>query len=194
VSPWLHEGDAPQPGGRKPLLAQARRVAARWLSRPSEHAFIAPDAVWHYGAASAGLPRAPQPFADLPAWLAAHAGVSVHAVLSSRCSKSLLLDAGADGVAADDSTGLGTLARARLMQVWGDAAVDWPLRTWSGRRRHGACAWADAQAVRWLADAQEAGVRVRSLQPWWSVALGRVIAEQPQWGRDERSALLVCEA
>jgi hypothetical protein len=192
VSPWPREAMSPATP-RAPLAARARRLATLWLGRAQATAFVAPDVVWELPGDNNAARGAPRPHADVSAWLATQAGENVHVVLSSRCSKSLLIDASTQNVAADDSAALEALARAELMQVWGPDAAAWPLRTWSGQRMHGACAWSDAQAEAWLTGARTSGTRFKSLLPWWSVALQRLCGDHPTWGHAQRSGLLICE-
>jgi hypothetical protein len=149
--------------------------------------------VWHFNADWRAAGPAAQPHGDVASWLQSQRGQRVEVVLSCRCSKTLLLDNAAQDVAADDAAGIDALARARLLEVWGEEAATWPLRCWGGHRAHGACAWSHPEATSWLQAAQAAGVSICSVLPWWSVVLRRVADVQPGWGCDERSALLVCE-
>lgn len=190
MSPWLADL---RPQARALLPRRAWRAATHWLGRSRPTAFIASDAVWHFNADWHAAWPAAQPHGDVPTWLQSQRGQRVDVVLSCRCSKTLLLDDAAQEVAADDIAGIEALARARLLEVWGDEAANWPVRCWGGQLVHGACAWSHPQAASWLQAAQAASVNIRSIVPWWSVVLRRAADVQPGWGCDERSALLVCE-
>lgn len=167
-----------------PSTAEAapRRAFAPWASlrrtREQHVLFVAPGGFVPWGGGHM------LPMETLPLWCREHAGADVRLVLSALFTHTLLADA-ALPLADDDA--LREHARLQFAHYHGAAAAHWPLAPWRWGARRGIV------ALHGLDLAVFAPVRLRSVEPHWSVALRRACADVPAPGRQHDVAYLVVE-
>ena len=108
------------------------------------------------------------PHASFDAWCQAHPGAACELALSSWLLHELLLDAALP--LADDPARL-VYARGLLQHYHGDEAAEWPLAAWQLAGRHGVSALHGLRLPALQHSARQAGVVLRAVRPWWSLAL-----------------------
>jgi len=163
-----------------------------WLPRRgAPHAlWLGREGLWDYGAMpgwrgpSATGPTAPEPHASFDAWCQAHPGAACGLVVSSWLLHELLLDRALP--LADDSARL-AYARGLLRHYHGDDAGEWPLAAWQAAGRRGVSALHGLRLTALQDSARQAGVVLRSVRPWWSLALA--IARQRVLSLDSAAAV-----
>lgn len=170
----------------------------RWLRRrgASRVLWLGRHGLWDYGAAPgwrrlSAAPAAPQHHASFDAWCQAHPGAACDLVVSSWLLHELLLDTALP--LADDPARL-AYARNLLQHYHGDEAADWPLAAWQVAGRHGVSALHGLRLTALQHSARQAGVVLRAVRPWWSLALS--LARPPGRPNDPAPAwrLLVVDA
>ena len=140
-----------------------RRPAAPALTVPT------PDAVTPLAVTPlVRTPPAPVPHASFDAWCQAHPGAACELAVSSWLVHELLLDAALP--LADDPARL-VYARGLLQHYHGDEAAEWPLAAWQVAGRHGVSALHGLRLTALQHSARQAGVALRAVRPWWSLAL-----------------------
>jgi hypothetical protein len=147
-----------------------------WLTRrgPPHALWLGRDGLWDHGAMpgwwrpAAPAASAPVPHASFDAWCQAHPGAACGLVLSSWLLHELLLDRALPLV--DDSARL-AYARSLLQHYHGDDAAEWPLAAWQVAGRRGVSALHGLRLTALQDSARQAGVVLRSVRPWWSLAL-----------------------
>lgn len=149
-----------------------------WLTRrgPCHALWLGPQGLWDYGARPgwrrpAAEPAAPVRHASFDAWCQVHPGAACELVVSSWLLHELLLDRALP--LADDPARL-AYARGLLQHYHGDEAADWPLAAWQVAGRHGVSALHGLRLTALQRSACQAGVVLRAVRPWWSVALAIV--------------------
>lgn len=164
-----------------PPTRPIRSTWSTWLSwRGPPHAlWLGRNGLWDYGARpgwrrpaapapSAPTSPAPVPHASFDAWCQAHPGAACELAVSSWLLHELLLDAALP--LADDPARL-VYARGLLQHYHGDDAADWPLAAWQVAGRHGVSALHGLRLPALQHSARQAGVVLRAVRPWWSLAL-----------------------
>ena len=145
-----------------------RRPAAPALTVPTPDA-VTPLAVTPLAVTSlVRTPPAPVPHASFDAWCQAHPGAACELAVSSWLVHELLLDAALP--LADDPARL-VYARGLLQHYHGDEAAEWPLAAWQVAGRHGVSALHGLRLPALQHSARQAGVALRAVRPWWSLAL-----------------------
>ena len=169
-----------------PPIRPIRSTWSTWLSwRGPPHAlWLGRNGLWDYGARpgwrrpAAPAPTVPTPYAPTPpapvrhasfdAWCQAHPGAACELAVSSWLLHELLLDAALP--LADDPARL-VYARGLLQHYHGDEAAEWPLAAWQVAGRHGVSALHGLRLPALQHSARQAGVVLRAVRPWWSLAL-----------------------
>ena len=124
------------------------------------------------------------PLDALPGWCHAQAGADLRVVLSGLLTHTLLADA-ALPLAGDDA--LREHARLQFAHYHGAAALHWPLAPWRWGARRGVVALHGLDLLVF------AGVRLRSVEPYWSVVLRRACGDVRPELRQQDVAYLVVE-
>ena len=150
--------------------ALARARAAR---EPARTVLLQAAKVWGYAPDA----LAPIAYADFEAWCAAHAGLNVRIVLSSALTHQLVAD---PSLPVDDNEAVLAWARHQFVHYHGAAAQHWALAPWCDGAQRGAVALHALKPDELLQSAARHRVRIRAIEPWWSVALrvatGRALA------------------
>lgn len=185
-----------RPAGTAPALpllpALARRLA------PSHALWLGPGGLWDHGAmpgwrpwaGAATTPTAPRHHAGFDAWCRTMPGDGCTLILSGWLLHELLLDPTLP--LADDTARLG-YARRLLQHYHGDAAAHWPLAAWQAGGQRGVSALHALTLQDLQAGARQAGVALRGVRPWWSLALALAQQQQPALAAAERARLLVVD-
>lgn len=174
--------------------AWAHRLAtphALWMS-PSGLRDFGPMPGWRplAGARSGdGLPGQGW-FAGFDAWCRAHPGRSCNLILSAWLLHELVLDHQLP--LADDTARL-AYARNLLRHYHGEPAVHWPLAAWQAAGRHGVSAMHATTLGALQTSARQAGVSLRSVRPWWSLALAVALQQAPRLAHADQGRLLVVD-
>lgn len=177
----------------RPLMpALARRLA------PSHALWLGPGGLWDHGAMPGWRPwgsavagaAAPHHHNSFDAWCQAMPGHGCTLILSGWLLHELLLDPSLP--LADDTARLG-YARRLLQHYHGDAAAHWPLAAWQAGGQRGVSALHALTLQTLQAAARQAGVALRSVRPWWSLALALAQQQQPALASAERARLLVVD-
>ena len=151
---------------------------------------IGPLPGWHPFGAHPAQRWAPVHHASFEAWCQAHAGRACNLVLSGWLVHELLLDR--DLPLADDPARL-AYARGVLRHYHGEPAQQWPLAAWQAAGRRGISALHAVSLHTLQAQARQAGVGLRSVRPWWSVALALALQQWPPLASAEAARLLVVD-
>jgi len=173
---------------------------SRWARRlaPSHALWLGPDGLWDHGpmpgwrpwGAGDSQPSPPRRHAGFDAWCQAMPGQGCQLVLSAWLLHELLLDAQLP--LADDTARL-AYARGLLQHYHGDAAAQWPLATWQAGGRHGVSALHALTLPALQASARQAGVALRRVRPWWSLALAIAWQQMPALAQAGSARLLVVD-
>ena len=176
------------------------RPAAAWLRRlaPSHALWQGPDGLWDFGPLPgwrlwrpAAAPDGPaRHHASFDAWCQAHPGQGCQLLLSAWLLHELLLDPGLP--LADDTARL-RYARGLLQHYHGDAAAQWPLAAWQAGGRRGVSALHALHLPALQASARRAGVALRTVRPWWSLALAAAQQQLPALATADSARLLVVD-
>lgn len=126
---------------------------------------------------------------DFAAWCNAHSGGRCRLWLSSALLHELVCDPGLP--LADDAAAL-AWARPLLQHYHGDAALAWPLAAWQQGRQRGVSALHGASLDTLRSSAQQAGVRLLAVKPWWSLQLQQAL-RQHRALRGPQARLLIAE-
>mgnify|MGYP000870713643 CR=1 FL=1 len=171
-----------------------------WGTRlaPSHALWLGPDGLWDHGPMPGWRPwqpvqapqTAPQRHASFDAWCQHHHGLGCQLVLSGWLLHELLLDAQLP--LADDTARL-AYARNLLLHYHGDAALQWPLAAWQAGGRHGVSALHACTLPALQASARQAGVALRRVRPWWSLALAMAWQLMPTLAHAASARLLVVD-
>jgi len=145
---------------------------------------------WQPFGARPALRGAPLHHTSFEAWGQAHAGRACTVVLSGWLVHELLLDP--ELPLADDRARL-AYARGVLQHYHGDAALQWPLAAWQAAGRRGVSALHALSLHTLQAQARQAGVGLRAVRPWWSVALALALQQRPTLASAEAARLLVVD-
>jgi hypothetical protein len=172
--------------------ALARRLA------PSHALWLGPGGLWDHGAmpgwrpwaSNTSGPAAPRHHAGFDAWCRAMPGHGCTLILSGWLLHELLLDPSLP--LADDTARLG-YARRLLQHYHGDDAAHWPLAAWQAGGQRGVSALHALTLQALQAGARQAGVALRGVRPWWSLALVLAQQQQPALAAAERARLLVVD-
>lgn len=156
----------PRPAARRRWWPSAARDPVITL-------FLQEQAAWAYGGGDSEARR----FGSCDAWLDDHAGCKVRLVLSTALTHQLVVSE--PSLPLDDADALLAWARHQFVHYHGAAAQHWPLSAWfaGGQRGASAAHGIDLDALVRRAGAN--GVRVRSVLPWWAVALQAATLEAP---------------
>lgn len=149
--------------------------------------FLQEQAAWGYGPGDDAGRR----FGSSDAWLDDHAGCKVRLVLSTALTHQLVVSDPA--LPLDDVDALLAWARHQFVHYHGAAAQNWPLSAWlsGGQRGASAAHGLDLDALVRRAGGQ--GVQVRSVQPWWAVALQAATLEAPTLALADPAELWIVE-
>lgn len=173
---------------------RARAAVARWLPAsilarltPPERLFLQADGVTSWPAG----PDAPAIAPSAMAWLAPNRGRAVHVVLAGGFTRQILVRDPAAPL--DDPATLVAWARHQFSGYYGSDALAWPCVTWVSHRQRVACALngIDLDALR--RSAAQHGVRLGSVEPWWSVALRALGRSEPERRAAPHFALALVE-
>jgi hypothetical protein len=173
---------------------------ATWGRRlsPSHALWLGPDGLWDHGpmpgwrpwsASQAGV-TAPQRHASFDAWCQARPGHGCQLVLSGWLLHELLLD---PQLPLSDDTARLAYARGLMQHYHGDAALQWPLASWQAGGRHGVSALHALTLADLHACARPAGVPLRRVRPWWSMAMTMAWQQVPALARAATGRLLVVD-
>lgn len=181
-------------------MSSAAIDSSRWARRlaPSHALWLGPGGLWDHGPmpgwrpwiAGDGQPSPPRQHASFDAWCQAMPGQGCQLVLSAWLLHELLLDAQLP--LADDTARL-AYARGLLQHYHGDAAAQWPLAAWQAGGRHGVSALHALTLPALQASARRAGVALRRVRPWWSLALTIVWQQVPALAQAGSGRLLVVD-
>lgn len=179
------------PARLAPLAALARRLA------PSHALWLGPDGLWDHDAmpgwrppAAPGAAQPPRHHAGFSAWCDAMPGRGCMLVLSGWLLHELVLDPALP--LFDDTARLG-YARRLLQHYHGDPATQWPLAAWQAAGQRGVSALHALTLTELQAAARRAGVALRSVRPWWSLALALAQQQCPALAAAESARLLVVD-
>lgn len=171
-----------------------------WTNRlaPSHALWLGPRGLWDFGAMpgwrpwtpQTGRPSAPQHHRDFEAWCQAHPGRGCSLILSAWLLHELLLDA--QQPLADDTARLAH-ARSLLQHYHGDAAAQWPLAAWHAAGRRGVSALHALTLPHLQSIARGSGVALRTVRPWWSLALALAMQQLPRLAHGDAARVLVAD-
>ncbi len=116
----------------------------------------------------------PEEAASAAAWFGSHRGAAVRVVLSSTLTRQIVAD---PALPLDDPALLSAWARQQFATYHGAAAQGWPVAPWLLAGQRGVCALPQFDLSALRREAAEGGVRLRSVEPWWSVALAAASAQ-----------------
>ena len=165
---------------------------------PTQALWLGTGGLWDHGAMPGWRPWAPagvaaglpHRHASFDAWCQARPGQGCQLILSAWLLHELLLDAQLP--LADDSARL-AYARRLLQHYHGEAAAQWPLAAWQAGGRHGVSALHAITLPALQASARQAGVVLRGVRPWWSLALAMAWQRVPALARAGSGRLLVVD-
>lgn len=170
---------------------------AAWLPRKGapQGLWLGPDGLWDYGPmpgwrTPAGTSAPPVHYAGFDAWCQRHPGRACGLIVSSWWLHEVVLDRSLP--LADDTARL-SYARNLLQHYHGDAALQWPLAAWQAAGRRGISALHAVRLSDWQASARQCGVALRSVRPWWSLALAMAQQQARTLGQAEAARLLVVD-
>jgi hypothetical protein len=164
---------------------------ALWLS-PAGLRDFGPAPGWRplAGPRPAQAPTADDWHANFDAWCQAHAGRSCNLVLSAWLLHELVLD---HQLPLGDDTARLAYARNLLRHYHGEPAAHWPLAAWQAAGRHGVSALHATTLGALQTSARRASVLLRSVRPWWSLALAVALQQAPRLARADQGRLLVVD-
>lgn len=191
MSPWPAESpprEAPAnlSSGAEPSIPWIRAWARAGSSRTL---FVQADRCWSF-APDPLVP--PEPFADVAAFFEAHAGASVRIVLSSALTHQLAL--GEVRLPLNDEQAVADWARHQFVHYHGSVAQSWPLSAWSIGGQRGAAVLHGLDLAQMQRSAREHQVRLRAIQPWWSLALRAASKHAPALEHAAQAELWVVES
>lgn len=171
---------------------------AAWLPRRgAPHSlWLGRHGLWDYGAMpgwrrpAAPALSAPVAHASFDTWCQAHPGASCGLVVSSWLLHELLLDSALP--LPDDRARL-AYARGLLQHYHGDDATEWPLAAWQVAGRRGVSALHALRLTALQDSARRAGVALRSVRPWWRLALSLAQQQLRSFDQDNAARLLVVD-
>ncbi len=181
-------------------MSSAKTEPAAWARRlaPSQALWLGPGGLWDHGAMPGWRPWSapvaavgpPRRHASFDAWCQAMPGHGCQLILSGWLLHELVLDPALP--LADDTARLG-YARGLLQHYHGEAAALWPLAAWRAGGQHGVSALHALTLPALQTSARQAGVALRTVRPWWSLAL--VLAQQqlPALASADSARLLVVD-
>ena len=155
-----------------PAMPSTRAAAPRpWVSplrksailTPPVHALLVDDRgawSWEPGDCHAAAVR----HASVQAWIEEHPGCDLRLWVSGQLLQSL---GNASAAADGDEVAVRSQARRTLVQRHGERAAQWALATWKNELSIGVCALAGIDLEALTGHAQQHGVRMRSVVPWW---------------------------
>ena len=171
-----------------------------WANRlaPTHALWLGPLGLWDFGpmpgwrpwSAPTHRPSAPRPHAGFEAWCQAHPGTGCSLILSAWLLHELLLDA--QQPLADDTARLAH-ARSLLLHYHGDAAAQWPLAAWHAAGRRGVSALHALTLPHLQSIARGSGVALRTVRPWWSLALALAMQQVPRLAHGDAARVLVAD-
>lgn len=181
-------------------MSSATLESSHWARRlaPSHALWLGPDGLWDHGpmpgwrpwGAGDSQPPTPRRHASFDAWCQAMPGQGCQLILSAWLLHELLLDAQLP--LADDTARL-AYARNLLQHYHGDAAAQWPLAAWQAGGRHGVSALHALTLAALQASARPAGVALRRVRPWWSMAMATAWQQVPALAQAASGRLLVVD-
>jgi hypothetical protein len=142
------------------------------------------------GRAPGTLQHHPSHHPSFEAWCQAMPGHGCQLVLSAWLLHELLLDA---QLPLRDDTARLAYARALLQHYHGEAAAQWPLAAWQAGGRHGVSALHALTLSALQASARQGDVALRSVRPWWSLALAAACQRHPVLAAAAQARLLVVD-
>jgi hypothetical protein len=167
-------------------VSSAANERGAWGRRlaPPHALWLGPDGLWDHGPMPGWRPWArggqdhawPRRHDSFDAWCAASPGQACQLILSAWLLHELLLDPRLP--LADDTARL-AYARGLLQHYHGEAAAAWPLAAWQAGGRHGVSALHALTLPALQASARQAGVSLRGIRPWWSLALAMAWQQVP---------------
>jgi hypothetical protein len=181
--------EAPEVGSPTAATGLARQVS-RLLRRghgPASTLFVQPDAAWAWPADGGPARR----FAQAGDALAAHPGGSVRVVLSGLLTHQLV--APDPSLPLADAQAVMAWARHQVVHYHGAAAQAWAIAPWHHGTQRGAAALHGVDLPALTDAAARHDVRLRAVQPWWTVALHALTRESPTVALAERAELWLIE-
>lgn len=172
---------------RQPTAANGRRWWPPVSRAPVLTLFLQEQSAWGYGPGD----EAGRRFGSGDAWLDDHAGCRVRLVLSGALTHQLVV--GDESLPLDDDESLLAWARHQFVHYHGAGAQHWPLSVWRTGRQRGASAVHGIDLDRLVRRAGAAGVQLRSVQPWWALALQAATRETPAFAQADAAELWVVE-
>ncbi len=163
------------------LLARARSVRA-----PARTVLLQATQAWSYAADA----LKPVSFPDFEAWCAAHAGLSARVVLAGALTHQLVAD---PALPLNDSEAVLAWARHQFVHYHGAQAQRWSLSVWANGPHRGASALHGIELDTLLQSAARHRVRLRAIEPWWSVALRLASQRVPLLARGGSTELWLVE-
>ena len=118
-------------------------------------------------------------FAD---WCAQHGGEACRLVVSSRLLHDFVFE---PGLPLPDAAAREAYARQQFGHYFGASSKAWALASWTG----GASALQGVDLAALRADAAQAGVDLRAVEPAWAPLLRRLAAEEIEWAGAAKAAL-----
>ena len=185
---WSARTDAAPAGAAHPPLSWRSRLA------PARALWLGPGGLWDHG--PCGWPGrrtaapAPRHHAGLAGWCQGRRGQAAALWLSGRWLHEVLVDA---RLPLADDMALLAYARGLLQHYHGDAAAAWPLAAWRAGGAQGVSALHGVPLADLQAQARQAGVALRSVQPAWTRALALARRRDPALNRADRARVLVVE-
>ena len=171
-----------------------------WTRRlaPPHALWLGPSGLWDFGPMPSWRPWAPpatgsagpRRHASFDSWCRAMPGQGCQLVLSAWLLHELLLDPALP--LADDTARL-RYARGLLQHYHGGAAAQWPLAAWHAGGQRGVSALHALSLPALQTSARQAGVALRMVRPWWSLALALAQQQLPALAAADSARLLVVD-
>ncbi|WP_341893281.1 hypothetical protein [Variovorax sp. YR752] len=174
----------------RPAAAPAPAPRRRWFPTAREPVltlFLQEHAAWGYAPGDQTARR----YASSDAWLLDHAGCRLRLVLSTALTHQLVVNDPA--LPLEDMEALLAWARHQFVHYHGAAAQHWPVSAWLNGEQRGASAVHGIDLDALVRRAGASGVQVRSVQPWWAVALQAATLQAPTLALAEAAELWIVE-
>jgi len=160
---------------------QRHRLMARMSSSfaKPETLLLGPDGVH----VDAGQSSRSEPFAD---WCAAHAGAACSLVIGARLLHGFAFE---PGLPLSDDAAREAYARQQFAHYFGAVAQRWAVASWMLDGHGGASALHGVDLAALRASADQHGVSLRRVEPFWAPLLRTLKRREPTWFTAEHAAL-----